>query len=69
MDKPQQLRVSQLRAEIDILMRRVPPSYSQWSHGKSVNFKAFMARVKKALAKSSTTEAQLTSLISEYRNF
>ena len=62
-------RRQQLRAELDPLMRKVPATYSNWSHNKSVKFKEFIARAKKLIAKSSTTESQLQSLVSEYKGF
>jgi hypothetical protein len=62
-------RRPQLRAEIDLLMRRVPAAYQGWNHGKVVEYKVFAAKVKKAVAKSSTTETQFQSLINEYRSF
>lgn len=62
-------RKQQLRAELDPLMRKVPASYTGWSHNKSVKFKEFVAKAKKLIAKSSTTESQLESLVAEYRSF
>jgi len=55
--------IQRLRVQLVAGLQKVPPGYADWSHNRSVEFKACIVRCKKTVAKQRATEHELISAI------
>lgn len=68
-DEESRRYVERLRGSLREGITRVPPGYKDWSHNRSVEFKACIVRCKRLINKARATEHELNSAISLLATF
>lgn len=68
-DEDHRRYIERLRSSLRAGIEKVPPAYSDWSHDRSVAFKACIVRCRKLINKSRATEHELNSAINLLGSF